>query len=252
MTESKPPAESAIALESLFNHNQIWRGASYRPETQTIDTGHEDINKVLLHGGWPKSTLIEICQKGLQHQEWLLFLQTLKTASGYVVLLNPPAIPFCQAFIQAGVDLERVLVVQISNKADFLASFSELARTHACDLLFAWQQHQQLSYTELRKCLLAANESAGLCVLFRPENAQQQSSPAVLRLHSQITANHIQLSIFKQKGVLQQSMHSINLQLPELMKGYLPYSLLDQSNLPDAKAGKRKSASIMPLRRNKK
>lgn len=252
MTNTTPPTEPGITLESLFNHNQIWRGASYRPEIQTLDTGYKEINQALLQGGWPKSTLIEICQKGLQQQEWLVFLPVVKAALGYVILLNPPAIPFCQAFIQAGIDLERVLVVQVNNKSDFLASFKELARTQACDLLFAWQQHQQLSYTELRKCLLATNDSAGVCVLFRSEHAQQQSSPAVLRLQSQITANHIQLSIFKQKGVLQQSINSINLPLPELMKGYPPYSSLDQTNLPDTHSTKRKSATVMPLRRNKK
>ncbi len=240
-------------LDQLLNRSDIWRGDSYRPTAHEIqNTGYAELNIALLNGGWPKGSLVEVCQKGLQWQEWLLFLPALSKVTGYVVLLNPPAIPFGQAFIQAGIDLERILVVQITNKADFLASFSELARTHNCEALLAWQQHYPFSYTELRKCLLATNEGTGLCVLFRPENTQQQSSPAVLRLHSQLTATHVQLNIFKQKGVLQAPLHAINLPLPEWMKGFLPYALLDQTNQRSVDVNKRKSATIVPLRRRKK
>lgn len=253
---TNPPIDSDTNLEKLLNRSDIWRGNSYRPTPQTaLGSGYKVINAALLNGGWPKSSLIEVCQKGLQLQEWLLFLPTLKTASGYIVLLNPPAIPFCQAFVQANIDLDHIVIVETNHKADFLASFAELARTEACEALFAWQQNQVLSYTELRKCLLATNEGAGLCVLFRPENAQQQSSPAVLRLQSQITSTHIQIKILKQKGVLQQQPQIINLPLPDTLKGFLPYSLLDKTILPgsaDTTTPKRKSATIMSLKRGKK
>jgi protein ImuA len=251
-----PPATPDANLEQLLNRSDIWRGDSYRPAPQRAqDSGYVDINAALINKGWPTSSLIEVYQKGLQLQEWLLFLPALAAATGYIVLLNPPGTPFCQAFIQAGIDLERIVVVHSANKADFLASFAELARTQACEVLFAWQQHQALSYTELRKCLLATNEGAGLCVLFRPESAQQQSSPAVLRLLTQMTSRHIQLTIFKQKGVLQPQSHPINLPLSTALKGLLPHSLLDQTVL-SGKSGttpsKQKSAAIMPLRRGKK
>lgn len=223
------PPTSELSLEQLLNRSDIWRGDSYRPAPQImLDTGFAELNGALLNGGWPRSTLIEICQKGLQQFEWLLFLPSLKVIEGYILLLNPPGEPFCQAFIQAGIDLERIIVVRSTNKADFLASFSELARTQACEALFAWQQQQHLSYTELRKCLLAANDGAGLCVMFRPESAQQQSSPASLRVQAQLTQTQIQLNIFKQKGVLQQSTSPIGLPLPHTLQRFLPHPLLDQ------------------------
>lgn len=244
-TETPPTPE--LNLEQLLNRSDIWRGGSYRPTPQImLDTGFVELNGALLNGGWPRSTLIEISQKGLQQLEWLLFLPSLKVIEGYIVLLNPPGEPFCQAFIQAGIDLERIIVVRAANKADFLASFTELARTQACEALFAWQQHQYLNYTELRKCLLASNESSGLCILFRPENAQQQSSPASLRLHVQLAKTQFQLGIFKQKGVLQHSSALINLPLPQALNGFLAYSLLDQPEKVVAKS------NILLLRRSKK
>ena len=224
-------ATSDIRLEQLLKRSDIWRGNSRALVPQlTVDSGHAQINASLLNGGWPVRSLVEVCQRGLQHQEWMLFSPAMKAGSGYIVLLNPPALPFCQALIQAGIDLERVIIVQVVDKADFLASFVELARTESCEVLLAWQQKQAMSYTELRKCLLASNEGSGLCVLFRPESAQQQSSPASLRLLAEITPTAVQIKFFKQKGVLQQHQSEpIKLPLPTAWKGLLPYHLLDET-----------------------
>lgn len=252
-----PTDTSDINLEQLLNRSDIWRGDSraFVPQL-AVDSGYADLNASLLNSGWPTRSLVEVCQRGLNQQEWQLLSPALKVGTGYIVLLNPPALPFCQALIQWGIDLERIIIVQITNKADFLASFVELARSESCEVLLAWQQHQTLSYTELRKCLLATNEGAGLCVLFRPESAQQQSSPATLRLLTEVTSTQVQIKIFKQKGVLQQQQaQPIALPLPKAWKGLLPYHLLDQTVLPGhsgASPTKRKSATIVPLKRGKR
>lgn len=239
-----PPSIPELNLEQLLSRSDIWRGDTYSPASLQIrDSGFPELNAALLQGGWPTSSLIEICQKELQHLEWMIFLPTLKKIEGYIALINPPGIPFCQAFIQAEIDLERIIVVQTTNKADFLAAFSELARTLACDALFAWQQHA-LSYTELRKCLLASNENTGMCVLFRPENAQQQSSPSGLRLHAQISHTQCELNIFKQKGTLKTSTTKICLPLAGELKGFFAHALLDQSITP-------KKSNILSLKRSK-
>jgi cell division inhibitor SulA len=240
-------------LEELLNRTDIWRGDSRILVPQiVVDSGYADINASLLNGGWPTRSLIEVCQKGLQQQELILFAPVLKTGTGYIVLLNPPSIPFCQALIQAGIDLERLIVIHVKSKADFLASFVELARTESCEALFAWQQHHAFSYTELRKCLLATSEGAALCVLFRPKSAQQQSSPAALRVSTEIKPSDLLVRIFKQKGILQQREATpITLPLPKAWQGFLPYHLLDQTTLAGSSRTStttRKSATIISMK----
>ena len=89
----------------------MWLGHSQRFTGRTaLATGHALLDERLLHQGWPLGTLIEVCQQGIQG-EWLLFTPALLQVTGLIVLLNPPAIPFAQAFIQAGFDLDRLLVV---------------------------------------------------------------------------------------------------------------------------------------------
>ncbi len=234
---SLPPEKpSPLTLEQLLQRGDIWRGQSQRFTPKTaMDTGYSALNSGLLAKGWPFSSLIEICQQNLSNSEWLLLTPALlKTSGGYIVLLNPPAMPFCQALIQVGMDLERLLIVQTTTKADFLASFFELVRADACDAVLAWQPKQALSYTELRKCLLATADGAGLYFLFRPASSQQQNSPAVLRLLTQLTATDLHITILKEKGSLQnQQQHPIAITLPRFWHGLLPHRLLEQPVLPD-------------------
>ena len=225
---SSTSTPKSVSLEELLRHNDIWRGHSYRFRPRTcLDTGHPPLNDQLLHGGWPLGSLTEVCQQGFQG-EWQLFLPAmLRISPGLIVLLNPPAEPFSQTLIQAGIDLDRLVIVDAEDRSSFLAAFSTLARTASFGAVFAWQPQSGLSYTHLRKCQLAASEGSGLYVIFRPSAVQQQSSPASLRLFSQILPDCLALTIFKQKGVLQRHQsHPVTLPLPGAWHPDLPYEVV--------------------------
>lgn len=228
-TNPKP----AVTLEQLLRRGDVWRGQSRRFVPQpALDTGYAALNAALLHKGWPLGSLIEVCQpSSCGNSEWLLLTPSLlRTQSDYIVLLNPPALPFAQGLIQAGIALERLLVVQAENKADFLASFVELTRTPACEALLAWQPKQTLTYTDLRKCLLATGDSHGLYVLFRHADHQVQSSPASLRLAVELHGTHLEINIFKQKGMLAKNpLRSLQLPLPESWQALAPHRQSDQT-----------------------
>jgi protein ImuA len=228
---------SSITLEQLLNRGDIWRGQSqgFAPQ-QALETGFAGLNAALLNGGWPLGHLIELCQQNFIQSEWLLLNPALlRVGKGFLVLLNPPNMPFAQALIQSGIDLERLLIVEASNKADFLKSFTELTRANACDAVLAWQPKQFLSYTELRKCSLASSEGQGLYFLFRPASVKEQSSPAALRLLMTLHAQHLQITIFKQKGALKAHSQPILLPVPDTWQSSLPHHELDQtgSTQPD-------------------
>jgi len=136
----------------------------------------------------------------------LLFGPTIKTLceqqqDAWLVLLNPPAIPFAPALIQSGIPLNQLLVVESRNKQDFIACFIEFTRSAHCLALLAWQTPYSLNYTELRKCQLACVEGSALYTLFRPAYARNQSSPAPLRLSLGFSRTELQLEIFKQRGL---------------------------------------------------
>jgi protein ImuA len=214
-------------LEQLLLREDTWLGHSQRfTSRRVLGTGYAALDSMLLNHGWPLGSLIEVCQQNL-HGEWQLFLPALREISGLVVLVNPPATPFSQAFIQAGIDLERLIVVTAPEKDHFLTSFLELARASVGALL-AWQP-LSLSYTQIRKCLLASTEGTGLSVLFRPRQARQHSSPAGLRLLAQTVPTGLEVTVFKQKGQLQtRHNHPLILSLPQSWAAQPAYHQLDQ------------------------
>lgn len=250
MNNLPPKMPNPVTLEQLLLKGDacLGVGASYRFAHHAVKTGFDALDKELLNQGWPLGGVIEICQHRMQ-AEWQLLTPALHELSGLIVLLNPPQLPFCQAFIQAGIDLERMVVVTASNKNHFMACFIELARA-SVGAVMAWQPKDNLSYTELRKCTLAAADGTGLCVMFRPSAAQQQSSPAALRIFARLAPAGLELTLFKQKGFLQtQQPRPIVITLPDIWKPVLPYSLLNEKSIsrkPDPKP--RRLAGVTPLR----
>ena len=248
MNDISPETPTVISLEQLLLRDDTWLGHSQRFTTRAaVGTGYEALNSGLLNRGWPLGSLVEVCQQGMQG-EWQLFTPALLEMPGLVVLLNPPAIPLSQAFIQAGLDLERLVVVAAPEKKHFIACFLELARASVGTIL-AWQPEDSLSYTELRKCLLAASESTGLSVMFRPRNAQQQSSPAALRLFVQMLSTGLEVTLFKQKGQLQtQQPRPIVLPLPNTWKAQPAYHALNQKSAEIKHVRPPRLASVTTLR----
>jgi hypothetical protein len=245
-TSSDHPSDAS--LEQLLLRDDLWLGHSQRfTGRAAIATGHTLLDEQLLHQGWPLGTLIEVCQPQMQG-EWLLFAPALLQVSGLIVLLNPPALPFAQAFIQAGFDLDRVLVVKATEKDPFIGCFTELARASVGAVL-AWQPAEAISYTELRKCLLSAADGTGLCVMFRPFAAQQQSSPARLRLFTRFIVDGLEVTLFKQTGYLQkQQPQPLVLELPDHWKAAPAYAALDQKTAATKETSPRRLASVTPLR----
>ncbi len=239
------PPDSKPDLTQLLSRGDIWQGKDRKlVVSHGLDTGYPDLNQAFNNKGWPLGQLVELCLPGSMQGEWLLLQHTLvHQVQGLIVLLNPPVMPFAQTMIQIGLDLDRVLIVQAAQRADFLSSFVEITRSSDCGALISWQPHSSLSYTDLRKCLLASQEGLGFYVICRPMSVRNQSSPAGLRLALQLCEEELRVSIFKQKGQLKPTTEAIHLPLPAFWKGFAPHSELDNTGKP-----KRNHTNILPLR----
>lgn len=250
-----PPTEhiqNPVSLDQLLGRGDIWVGRAKRAVTRsTVSSGDKSLDNLLL-GGWPLGSLLEICQQSMTGAEWILLSASL-VAQGTrpIFLLNPPMIPFGPALVEMGIDLNRVYVVRSDNKTSFVNAFVELARASQCCALLAWQPKESLTYTELRKFLLACAEGDGLYSLFRPASAQKESSPATLRLMVSVHRFDIKLSIFKQRGMLENHDTVVRIGLRESLQGHLPLNHLHEIQVPGILIPdiRRKLNNIIPLRR---
>jgi len=233
-------SRALASLDDVLRRNDVWRGHSQAFVSQeVIDTGHEALNKLLLHGGWPQGSLIELGQlrfAGL----WFLLSPAVKALmqgmrGAVLALLNPPAEPCAVNLLQTPLALDDVLLIRPQTKSDFVASFVELAKSPACIMLMAWPPKQALSYAELRKCQLATQEQLGLYMLFRHVRALRQSSPAALRLTLQLDIESLHIELLKQRG--RKPGASTELALPDSYLSDIEYrDLLEFDNEKDQKS----------------
>ena len=208
-------------LEKLLLRPDIWLGESmhkssrYFANNRSLTTGHTELDKCLIAGGWPIGGLIEITQDGLGKGEWQLLAPTLrhlKQTPGYIVLIHPPVLPYAPGLSALGIKLSETLIVEPKNRNQAISAFTEALGHSACKVLLFWENKIRLKPQELRKLQLAASGSRALCLLFRHPNSLKQSSTAVLRLHIQINDQKIQVQILKQRGDFQQK--TLHLDLP--------------------------------------
>src|SRR4051794_38689326 len=181
-----PPAErrsQAYALAASMPH-ALWRGNTLGSHAAaSMSSGYASLDKELPGGGWPPSVLTELLWAQHGEGEFRLLapvLSALTQAGKTIILLAPPHHVFAPALAQLGIDLQQVLIVRSEKPADRLWAVEQVLKSASFGALLCWLP--QAKPEHLRRLQLAANSSEGLVFVFRPTAAQQESSPAPLRL----------------------------------------------------------------------
>jgi cell division inhibitor SulA len=204
---------SAIELARLLEHPAIWRGRSAAGRAEALATGYAALDACLPGRGWPRTGLIEILVARFGVGELYLLLPMLAALTGrpgarWCVWIAPPLDPYAPALAAHGVNLERVLVVRVpagdsrasrSVAPEPLWAFEQTLGSGASDVALAWAVHDPRT-REIRRLQLAAERGKALGVLFRPQRAARQSSPAVLRMAVESSPGGGRLTLLKSRG----------------------------------------------------
>lgn len=179
---------------SAATHLQSWKGvhadvwqadALANAAGRVLATGDPVLDAQLPGGGWPLGALSEILQPPGVHNEWRLLLPALaRCGTGAVVLVGAPHMPFGPSLGAQGLLPQRLLWVapQEGGKAGAqrLWATEQALRCADVDAVLAWLV--QVRPEQLRRLQMAAAEYDKLLFVLRPEQAQNESSPAALRL----------------------------------------------------------------------
>ena len=198
-------------LPDITGQAAVWRADELaRNVGATRPTGHAALDAVLPGGGWPVGALVEVLQPQAGQGEWRLLLPALGVGTppapsgGALVLVNPPHRPFVPALAAQGLDASRLLVLQGPMLARDAA-----ARVWACEqalrgagvsAVLAWLP--QVRPEQLRRLQMAAQNFQQQLFVMRPLAAQQEASPAVLRLLLEPgeDADALTLRLLKRRG----------------------------------------------------
>ncbi|BBU33444.1 hypothetical protein BTHE68_71780 (plasmid) [Burkholderia sp. THE68] len=193
---------SALPKDIENLHPSLWRGSQLgRAAGRTVDTGYAALSEQLRGGGWPIGALTELLvqQPGIGEVR-LLQPALAKVAKRPIVLLKPPHTPNALGLSYIGVPPDKIMRLNVGTSADALWAAEQILKTNTCGALLLWQQHMRAE--ALRRLSLCVQASEMLLFVLRPLAAQQDASPASLRLAVRPAAEGVSIDIVKRKGPL--------------------------------------------------
>lgn len=200
MTGIAPQASPLSA--ALLAHPALWRGSELaRVAVPSLPTGFTALDAELPGGGWPTASLTEIlpAHEGIGELRLLgPALAGLSAAGKRLAWIAPPHRPYAPALAAAGIDLARLVIVRVRTAQETLWAAEQALASRACGAVLAWPG--AVRYSELRRLQLAAEASRALAVLFRPQKAGGESSPAVLRVALDTAGGGLAVHILKRRG----------------------------------------------------
>ncbi len=191
---------AVVSLDALLQQRRVWKGGADIAVAPAQPTGHAQLDAVLPGGGWPEAALSELLLAHPGSGELQLLWPTLARltrARERVVLVAPPFIPFAPAWLQAGVDLRWLVLVQASEKEALWAA-EQCLRSGSCAAVLCWPQ--RINDRGLRRLQLAAATGESLGFVCRSLREADNPSPAALRLA--LDAWPRQVRVLKSRGAM--------------------------------------------------
>jgi cell division inhibitor SulA/protein ImuA len=181
---------------------QLWKGHRRNHSQCSLPTGHVRLDKRLPGKGWPLGAITELISHKPGLGEFSLLFPAL-TEMGqrgqWLILVDPPWIPYPASLHGRGLPLERLLLIRTQSEKESLWACEQALRGNRGGAVLAWPA--QISFARLRRLQLAAEENGKLAFLFRPEQAAQTGSPAALRLQLQAGSEQgMSITVLKCRG----------------------------------------------------
>lgn len=196
------------ALESLLRESAIWRGRDHgfhgsRSQANSgLATGYAVLDEALPDSGWPLGALTELLSSQPGQGALRLVMPALRQLTeqrDYVVMIDPPWLPYAPALAAAGVALPYLLSIGPLPRSERLWALEQVLRSGHFSAVLAWPE-RDVSIKVLRRLQLAAESSRSACFLFRGSASSQQHSPAALRILLQPQPEHLSLNVLKCRG----------------------------------------------------
>lgn len=205
---------SALLLDAIPS---LWRASDLGQSAASVcPSGFAKLDAELPGGGWPCGQLTELLQPEAGWREWRLLAPSLAQLSrqGTVMLVGPPLVPHLPALAWQGLRLDSLIWVQASSPTERLWAAEQALRCQALAALLVWlpQGLSQGFSQGLRRLQVAAQagrQATPPCLwALRPWAAQQQASPAPLRLGLRAgPADALEVRVLKRRGrVLEQAL----------------------------------------------
>jgi len=191
-----------VISKLLSSTPQLWKGHRPNHAQRTLPTGHARLDAHLPGGGWPLGAVTELISARPGLGEFSLLLPTLSNMSKqdqWIIMIDPPWIPYPASLHGHGLLLEQLLLVRTHKEKESLWACEQALSSGRGGAVLAWPE--RISFTRLRRLQLAAEGNGKVAFLFRPENVLDTASPAALRLQLEADGSHgTRINVLKCRG----------------------------------------------------
>lgn len=186
------------ALDTLLKSQPgVWRGRDRYAVDAAIPTGFAALDKALPAQGWGIGSVTELLLEQQGIGELSLLLPALRHVVGHngpdsdhtppsqdnkawAALINPPHVPYAPAFSNAGIALDRLLIVNSGDDINTLWATEQILRSGLFGAVVAWVQKS--SAQRQRRLQLAAETGGSWATVYRPLHAHKEHSPVSTRI----------------------------------------------------------------------
>jgi len=182
----------------LKSQPALWRGRDRYNDEESIPTGFASLDDALPARGWCIGGVTELLlgQQGIGELSLLLPALRHITAQGqWVALIHPPHIPYAPALTNAGIRLDRLLIINAQDDSNTLWATEQVLRAGLFASVIAWVERSTAQ--KQRRLQLAAEMGNTWATVYRPLHSQQQHSPVSTRMRVDIVSKKLTLDIIK-------------------------------------------------------
>lgn len=206
-------------IDRLIRRNSLlWRGGSRGSVTvPSLDSGYQALNRLLPTGGWPVQSVIEIVvdEWGSGELQVLLpLMRQLSQQKTYLALVSPPYLPYAPALHNAGIALNRLLIIDRQASArDRWWSAEKILRQGDCGLVMLWPERPDTNQwsTYVRQLQVAAETGNSTAVIFC--RGRPVETPVSMRLKLGYCPEGLRVQVLKSRFSWKQG--SVVIPLPE-------------------------------------
>ncbi len=220
-----------MKVEALLKHPALWKGWVQHEKRETLATGYTTLDAALPSGGWPVGALTELMVAHEGAGEFTLLLPALAALTQqqqWIALVAPPYTPYAPALVNAGIALERLLVIDSTDQKSAYWATEQLLRSGVFSSVILWTE-QVTDESRQRRLQLAAEQGKAWAVCYRPYRAARTSSPAGLRILLQRHNSALQVDIIKNRGGQLSVVHLDEINREEINSRNIQYNNVKQS-----------------------
>ena len=199
----------------------LWRGRDRYVNTASIPTGFAALDKALPARGWAVGGVTELLhdQHGIGELSLLLPAVRHVTDTGWAALVNPPYIPYAPAFSNAGIALDRLLIINSDDDINTLWATEQVLRSGLFGAVVAWV-HKSNAQRQ-RRLQLAAESGGSWATVYRPLRASTEHSPVATRICLGLQASTPSAACLKQQSDQQRpvNLHELTLDIIKVRAG---------------------------------